>query len=264
MNKRNTAPKKIETPDQPPTTRKLFAVAAPNVNVTGMLVNFLSNPSEANPDVNATFSVALCGYGSQVPRVIGSGMIATAAFLNQTVTPNPGNEDTAGEFDVWLYSNDIIEPAGTYYVFTFNDDNGDAVQCNAYRFIGSGSFDLSALAPYDPNQPPPALPPLVTNLLMLVPFSPTPVFPGDTYTTWAITLSAEVTSSTLTGQVAGNLYTFIIAQNSTGGYPFAWPAAVINESSINPMPNSLTIQTFVCIANNGPLMAIGPATWWRP
>jgi hypothetical protein len=221
--------------------------------VTGTLQNALGDMIEGQ------VTVQLCGYGAMVPRANGTGLFGSVSTLPADVPVS-----AAGLFTFEVTGNDAISPVGTYYTVTVSDANGDIVQVNAYQFLGQQSYDLNLIDPFDPTQPIPPLPPLITNLLMLVPFSPTPVFPGDTYTTWAITLSAEVTSSTLTGQVAGNLYTFIIAQNSTGGYLFAWPAAVINESSINPMPNSLTIQTFVCIANNGPLMAIGPATWWRP
>jgi hypothetical protein len=128
--------------------------------------------------------------------------------------------------------------------------------------LGDNTYDLDSIGPFDPAQPLPPLPPLIINQLLLIAFSPTPVFPCDQYTALAITLSGDVTSSTLTGQVAGNLYTFIITQDATGGWAFVWPGAMINATPVNPTPRSITIQTCVCLANNGPLLPIGPATYY--
>ena len=195
---------------------------------------------------------ALCGYGSQLPRVQGTALLAR-------VTTKPIPVDETGRFEANLYGNDVIVPAGTFYTLTVMDDNGSVVQCSAYQITGTGSMDMSWAVPYDPNQPPPPLPPLITNLLLVVPWSETPEFPGDVFTTFRITLAGDVTSSTAPDTVQGNLYTFIIQQDATGNHAFPWPANFLNASPINPNPNGLTVQTFVMDTEN--LIAISAATW---
>jgi hypothetical protein len=195
----------------------------------------------------------LCGYGSQNPRINGVGVFTGLRTVDLVIDP------LTGAFTVELYGNDLIVPGGTYYVFTFANENGDIIQVNAYRFIDGQTYDLNLIDPYDPNQPPPPLPPLITNLLLIVPWSPTPAFPGDVYTSYRITLDGDVTSSTAPGTVSGNLYTFIIVQDGVGNRQFAWPANCHGASPINPTPNSVTVQTFVMSIAD--LRAIGPGMW---
>lgn len=217
------------------------------VTVTGKL----AASADAVP-VQGSVDVMLCGYGSQVPRVNGESLVARIS-----TTALPAASD--GTFTFECAGNDTIVPIGTYYAITIRDENGDIAQVNAYRFIGSGSYDLSLTDPYDPNQPPPPLPPLITNLLLVVAWSAEMEFPGDIYTTFRTTLSGDVTSSTAPDTVQGNLYTFIIIQDATGGHEFSWPPNFNNASPVNPKPNGITVQTFVMGLSN--LIAIGAATW---
>jgi hypothetical protein len=204
---------------------------------------------------DGTIDIALWGYGSQVPRSSGTGMLAKVDTAPIEVNPD-------GTFEEELTGNDQIAPAGTYYTVTVRDKNGDVVQTNAYVFLGSNTYDLDVTDPFDPSQPQPPLPPLIVNQLLLIPFSPTPNFPGDQYTTFGFTLTGDVTSSTLSGMVAGNLYTFIISQTGAGGWKFQWPNAVLNATPVDPGAGATTVQTFVCIANNGPLIPIGAGTYY--
>jgi len=61
--------------------------------------------------------------------------------------------------------------------------------------------------------------------------------------------------------VPGNLYTFIIQQNGTGGFTFAWPANVHNAVMVDPTASGGTIQTFVA-DESGDLWPIGPGTYY--
>ena len=220
--------------------------------ITGNLEGIVDNAVE-----EGSVTIALCGYGSQVPRANGVAVFGS-------VTSEDIEVDGDGDFEAEVVGNDEIVPAGTYYTVTVKDANGDVVQCNAYLLLGDNTYDLNVTDPFDPTQPMPPLPPLIINQLLIIAFSPTPNFPGDQYTAWGLTLNGNVTSSTMSGTVAGNLYTFIITQDATGGWAFVWPTAVINATPVNPIPRSITIQTFVCFANNGPLLPIGPATYYNP
>lgn len=82
-------------------------------------------------------------------------------------------------------------------------------------------------------------------------FSSTPVFAAGTYGYFAMTLTNNVTSSSITGGTNGQLATFDICQNGTGqtiggitsGFTFAWPANYLNPPVINPILNACTITT---------------------
>jgi hypothetical protein len=217
--------------------------------ITGHIGPPVDFPMPDGTPVNATLEVALCGYGSQVPRVPGLTVFGRLTEQNITV-------DDTGNFQFSVNGNDEIVPAGTYYTVTIRNGNGDIAQVNAYQFLESITYDLSIAQPYDPNQPPPPLPPIITNQLQIVPWSEDPLFDGSTVTAWQITLSGTTDGAHLANLFPGNLYTFIIQQDDIGNHLFYWPYSdsptgpgrVFNGAAINMEPNSITIQTFVCDA----------------
>lgn len=227
----------------------------PDVRLFGKLNNILSeDPTTAAADAGS-IEIALCGYGSQVPHVPSQAMLSQVTQgLGVTV-----NAIDQGTFTAYLFSNPLILPDGTYYTITVRNFNGDVVQVNAYRFTAGGSFDLDALTPYDPNQPPPPLPPLILNLLLIVPYTSAPDFPGDTYTSWQITLNGDATA-TFSNLVDGNLYTIIIVQDGSGDHNFIWPLNAYNPTLVNQEPSAMTVQTFVAVSNM--LYPIGAGTYY--
>jgi hypothetical protein len=80
-----------------------------------------------------------------------------------------------------------------------------------------------------------------------VPFSATPSFTatGNNVTTFLLTLSADVTSSTLSGASVGQLLTFRICQDTAGAHAFVWPPNVFNGGGVNAGANTCTSQTFI-------------------
>jgi hypothetical protein len=90
--------------------------------------------------------VTLCGYGPITPAVPGAGLLADSG-VPQFVGP----QTAAGTpLQVQLYGNDVITPANTFYEIAVLDANKNVIQANNYQFSGSGSFDLSSLAPIVP------------------------------------------------------------------------------------------------------------------
>lgn len=85
----------------------------------------------------------------------------------------------------------------------------------------------------------------------LMTFSSTPVFPAGSYGYFEMTLTNNVTSSSITGGTNGQLITFDICQNGTGqtiggittGFTFAWPSNYTNPPVVNPILNACTIAT---------------------
>jgi len=220
------------------------------VTVTGKLESAANGTA-----VVGGIEVMLCGYGSRVPRVNGKALVARIQDSNITVQAD-------GSFSFTVDPNDTISPIGTYYTVTVKDDNGDVAQINAYRFLSiPASYDLNLLDPYDPNQIPPPLPPLLQNLLLVLGATFNMVFDGTTYPSFKTTIGGNVDFPTIQNMRPGNLYTFIIVENSPGGFRFLWPSTMHNAALVDTNPDSTTVQTFVA-DENGELWAIGPATYY--
>ncbi len=78
-----------------------------------------------------------------------------------------------------------------------------------------------------------------------VTFSATPAFAfGSGATTFEITLTGNVTSSTVSGAAAGQSSTFIVCQDATGSRTFAWPASFHGAMTIGTTASKCNVQTF--------------------
>jgi hypothetical protein len=98
---------------------------------------------------------------------------------------------------------------------------------------GSGAVTARALVPPD-------LPGQTT-----VAFSATPVFNAQSVLSFKITLTGDVTSSTITNPTAGQRVAFIITQDGVGGHAFAYPANVKGASGVAPDAGLTTVQEFI-------------------
>jgi hypothetical protein len=104
----------------------------------------------------------------------------------------------------------------------------------------------------------------VQATLVNMPFSATPIFDASTLSSiqaaFEMTLTADVTAGTMANITKGQVITFIIHQDGTGGHLFTWPGGVNNPSDIDPGASSINIQSFI-VANDGVnLYPIGPLT----
>lgn len=96
--------------------------------------------------------------------------------------------------------------------------------------------------------------------LTTVVFSATPVFNASLGTVFEITLTGNVTSSTLIGAAPGQILVFIIIQDGAGAHTFAWMAIAHDPPVINPAVNGITIMPFV-VRSNGSLYPLGAAIY---
>jgi len=100
------------------------------------------------------------------------------------------------------------------------------------------------------------------NTLVVVVFSSTPTFDLNLGNVFEITLTGNVTSSTLANLVFGAPLTleitFIIHQDGAGGHTFVAPAAV-PLGAISPLANKTTMQSFK-VGNAGALYPTGGPT----
>lgn len=86
--------------------------------------------------------------------------------------------------------------------------------------------------------------------IITVAFSPTPVFDCSTanpiHAVFALTLTGNVTSSTLINVRQGQLVTFQLNQDGTGGHTFVWPTNVTGASNVlGENPSDSNVQSFV-------------------
>ena len=204
------------------------------------------------PEPGSIF-LQLHGYGSQIPRVSGSGVFARVNVPKIQVNP------ATGAFSVPLQPNDAITPSGTYYTVKVLDSNGNITQINAYQFTGAqGAVDLSSALPFDPTGT--AVAPLrVTSQLVTVAYAPNPVLDGTQGTTFEMALAGNVNLLSLPNPVPGNLYILILVQDAVGGRTVTYGVNFHGASAPDPLPNGITIQCFVALADGVTLDAIGPA-----
>lgn len=92
-----------------------------------------------------------------------------------------------------------------------------------------------------------------------VTFSGTPTFTAssNTVNAWSITLTGNVTSSTLASAAAGQYLTFNLCQDATGSRTFAWPTGFSAATAIFPTASTCTQQTFSW--NGSTATPLGPA-----
>jgi hypothetical protein len=81
--------------------------------------------------------------------------------------------------------------------------------------------------------------------LLNVPFAAAPVFDASASSVFAMTLTGNVSSSSVTNPTTGQRITFILTQDGTGSRTFAWPANFGGASQITGEPNNLSVQSFV-------------------
>jgi hypothetical protein len=79
-----------------------------------------------------------------------------------------------------------------------------------------------------------------------VSFSSTPAFDASLSDLQVITLTGNVTSSTITNMLSGQHLTFLICQDGTGGRTFVWPTTVSNAPTISTAAGTATAST--CLA----------------
>jgi hypothetical protein len=81
-------------------------------------------------------------------------------------------------------------------------------------------------------------------------------FSASSFTQFLNTMISNVSSSSMLGGIAGAYYTFIFAQDGTGGHTFTWPANVIDPQAIDTAPNAVCQQAFCFDGTN--FRPIGP------
>ena len=93
--------------------------------------------------------------------------------------------------------------------------------------------------------------------LNVVNYSATPTFDASLGNTQKITLTGNLTSSTLANAAAGQQLNFIICQDSTGSRMFAWPSNVKGGMTIGTTASKCSAQSFVFDGANAEAVSSG-------
>lgn len=90
----------------------------------------------------------------------------------------------------------------------------------------------------------------IAGAINAVTFSATPTFDASLGNTQTVTLTGNVTSSTLSNCAAGEFLVFDIIQDAAGSRTFVWPTNILNAGTIGGTASKHNIQTFYCDGAN--------------
>ena len=96
--------------------------------------------------------------------------------------------------------------------------------------------------------------------IVTVPCSTSVVFNAGISAQFDLTLTGNVSASSITNQTAGQLLGFIVSQDSTGGRSFAWPSNLTSPGGICQIAGSTSLQYFV-VRPNGAIDPITQMIW---
>lgn len=96
--------------------------------------------------------------------------------------------------------------------------------------------------------------------LVATAFTATPVFDASAGSSFTITLTGAVTSSSVTNPTAGQTITFIITQDGSGSHAFAFPANFKGATVIDSAANHVSVQSFIWDGSAWRATSIGSQT----
>jgi hypothetical protein len=76
-------------------------------------------------------------------------------------------------------------------------------------------------------------------------FSATPTFDLSAAPTQSLTLTGDVTASTIVNLTDGQTVSFLICQDAAGGHTFSWPSNVLGGMQVGSAAGKCSAQTFV-------------------
>jgi len=150
--------------------------------------------------------------------------------------------------------------AATYSYFSFNQitnagtistgtiDNNSMILANNFTgIIGQITETINSLT----------VAKSITSGLNTVAFSATPIFDASLGNTQKITLTDNVTSSTLSYATAGQTINFIICQDATGSRTFVWPTNVLGGMTIGSTASKCSAQAGIFDGTNLYMLSAG-------
>jgi hypothetical protein len=233
-----------------------------------------ADQSVISPGAGTVTSVGMTGDGviqnSVVPGspIVASGTLAPTLvpFAQKTVLAGPTSGAAAPPSARLLASTDL--PAGTGTVTsvaaTLTPTAPLTASVGGSPIVGAGTLALTVGIANEPANKFLAGPtsggsgavsarsivPADLPGLNAVAFSATPTFDASISDSFSMTLTGNVTSSTISNATAGQTITFILKQDGTGNRRFAWAPNVKGPSPISPDANSFSVQAFIYDGTN--------------
>ena len=84
-----------------------------------------------------------------------------------------------------------------------------------------------------------------------VAYSATPSFDAGAVSTFKMTLTGDVSSSTLANAAAGQMLSFVVCQDATGNHNFVWPSNIKGGMTVGLQPSKCSAQAFVYDGTQG-------------
>lgn len=188
-------------------TASYGVVASTAASGTRPFVNAVEGDSYSQGGSNISLLAGVSGYAQQS----GGGTITNMAALNAVT-----NVKTSGA---------VTNNYGLYV----EDESG----------IGTNNYGV-----YTAGPAPSSFGGAVISGLNTVAFSATPTFDASVGNTQKITLTGNVTGSTLANAAAGEQINFIICQDGTGGRTFVWPTNIKSGMTIGATASKCSAQSF--------------------
>lgn len=178
----------------------------------------------------------LCTFDSGTSTPLAAYSNSTGTTLPNPITLNSaGRPQTSGLTETGLYLGSSPYKINLYAAGTGNTCNGTPVGALIW------------------SQDPVTTASQFSATVQTVAFSATPSFDVSVAQLFSITLTGNVTSSTLPSAVGGSVIEMTICQDGTGNRTFAWPVSVLTPPVISPAASSCTSSSFFYDGSN-----------WRP
>lgn len=98
------------------------------------------------------------------------------------------------------------------------------------------------------------------SAIATVTYATSVAFPAATAKAFDLTLTGNVSSSTISGQNSGDHLLFIFSQDGVGNRAFSWPSGITAPGAICPLASSTSVQYFV-VRPSGAIVPITQMVW---
>jgi hypothetical protein len=155
-------------------------------------------------------------------------------------------------------TNGTVSKMAGFYAYP-NDRSAGTVTNNYGLYIDAQTAGTNNYSIFTAGTAPAQFGGPVISGVNTVSFSSTPTFDARLGNTQKITLTGNVTSSTLSNATAGEQIHFLICQDATGSRTFAWPSNVKGGMTIGSTASKCSAQTFIFDGTNAYALSAGVA-----
>lgn len=240
--------------------------------VSDPVQNIINDSVNVVGTLNAVHSTTLFGVNQNntLANQIGVEGVSVSEHTSSTKPNVEGVEgsayhQTAGAVDYLVGvagfgsmsgSSGTVSKMMAFYAYP-NERSAGTVTNNYGLYVDTQTAGSSNYSIYTAGTAPAQFGGPVISGLNTVTFSATPTFDARLGNTQKITLTGNVTSSTLSNATAGEQINFLICQDATGNRTFAWPSNVKGGMTIGATASKCSAQTFIFDGTNAYALSTG-------